>query len=78
MTSFNFETQIIFMWVLMGYNELTRLVEKKKLPKKTFSYEYILEQFFLQLVIIMLIVAQVHDMFFPSSFLNKYEFLKMS
>jgi hypothetical protein len=48
------------------------------MPKKTFSYQYILEQFFLQLVIIMLIVAQVHDMFFSSSILNKYEFLKVS
>jgi hypothetical protein len=47
-------------------------------PKKTFSYEWILEQFFLQLIIINAYSCPSTWHYYFSSFLNKYEFLKMS
>ncbi len=68
--------------VQMRYNEPTWLLDKKDymsfLPKKTFSYEWILEQFFLQLIIINAYSCPSMWHVFFSSFWNKYEFLKVS
>jgi hypothetical protein len=66
--------------VQMRYNEPTWLLQKKIVhvffPKKYFSYEWILEHFLLQLVIINAYSCpNTCHVFFPS-FKNKYEFLK--
>jgi hypothetical protein len=63
------------------YNEPTWLFLKRIIcffPKKPFPYQWILEQFFLQLVIINVYSCPNTWHLFFSSILNKYEILKVS
>ncbi len=64
-------------WGTMSQHDYFRKTLQVFSPKKPFSYEWILEQCFLQVLIINA-YSFPNTLYIYTSFLNKYEFLKVS